>query len=286
VYLILFIWIGVVLVFFSFGQTQVYYTFPCLGAFALLIGKSIAELEAGSSWKSTWIGLGITAAVGILIGAGLAALTVVGKQAAQTSTLSQTLTVNPDYYYVQFGHLFDLTPATFSILAPLVCTAAALLAAGPAIAFFFALRRRLAICLVVLTIMMIGVCHTYKAGMIAFESVVGSKGLADVIQQNYQAGDKIVINDLYEEGSSLNYYTDRQVYVMNGQFGVLWYGLLDKTAPKLWLSEDELLDEWSRGDRIFLFSEGASLRSFLSRHPDFKYRVLAEQGGKRILVNW
>ena len=92
----------------------------------------------------------------------------------------------------------------------------------------------------------------------------------------------MVINDFYEKGSTINYYTGRQVYVTNSGLGVLWYGLQDKTAPKLGLTDYELLNEWTSGGRVFLFSEKKPLDSFLSRHPDFNYKLLAEDGGKKI----
>ena len=44
--LFLFIWIGVILTFFLFSTTQEYYTFPTLAAFALLLGKTMADLDA------------------------------------------------------------------------------------------------------------------------------------------------------------------------------------------------------------------------------------------------
>jgi len=180
----------------------------------------------------------------------------------------------------------DLTPATFSHLAPLVYQTAALLIVGPSAAFFLAIRKRWMVSFLVLAAMSAGLCHYYNAGMVAFEPVLSSKSLAKVIQRHYLPGDKIVINDSYEKASTLNYYTGHQVHVTNGAFGVLWYGLQDKAAPKLGLTDDELLNQWTSGTRIFLYSEEKPLHSFLSRHPDFNYRLLAEDGRKKILINW
>lgn len=112
------------------------------------------------------------------------------------------------------------------------------------------------------------------------------KRLAEVINAHYTPGDEIVINGYYEKGSSLNYYTGRQVYFLNGDLGMLWYGLQDKTAPKLWLSQKQLIHQWNSGKRIFLFSPRDTLKAFFARRPDFKYRVLSEKGGKDLLVNW
>ncbi len=285
--LLLFIWIGVILTFFLFSTTQEYYTFPTFAAFALLLGKAMAYLDTReTSPKWGLISLGVLAALTLSTGAGMIALTWLGNHSEAARSLAATLTAHPECYNLAFGHIHDLTAATFSLLTPLVYQTAALLILGPSAAFFLALRKRWMVCFLVLATMMIGVCHLYNAGMVAFEPVLGSKSLVKVVQYHYRPGDKIVINDFYEKGSTLNYYTGLQVYVMNGGFGVLWYGLHDKTAPRLCLTQDELLSEWTSGKRIFLFSEKKPIESFLSLHPDFNYRVLAEDGGKKILVNW
>ncbi|SPF37207.1 putative Glycosyl transferase family 39 [Syntrophobacter sp. SbD1] len=285
--LFLFIWIGVILAFFTFGASLEYYTFPTFAAFALLFGKAMSDLDTRQTTpKGGLIGLGVMAALSLSTGVSMIALAWWGNHTAQLKTLSSTLSTHPEHYDLAFGHMTDLTSATLSHLAPLVYKTAALLIAGPSIAFVFAIRNRWMASFLLLAAMMVGVCHLCNDGLCAFEPVMGSRNLAEVINENYRPGDKIVINDFYEKGSTLNYYTGRQVYVLNGGVGVLWYGLQDKTAPKLWLTEDGLLKEWESGERIFLFTEEQPLESFLGRHHDFKYRILAENGGKKILINW
>ncbi len=286
-FLFLFIWIGVILTFFLFSSTQEYYTFPTFAAFALLLGKAMADLDAReTSPKWGIVSLGVLSALTLSTGAGMIALTWLGNHAEAARTLAGTLTAHPERYNLAFGHIHDLTAATFSLLAPMVHQTAALLIIGPSAAFLLALRKRWMASFLLLAAMMIGLCHLYNTGMVAFEPVLGSKSLAKVVQYYYQPGDKIVINDFYEKGSTLNYYTGLQVYVMDGGFGVLWYGLQDKTAPRLSLTQDELLNQWTSGKRTFLFSEKKPLESLLSSHPGFNYRVLAEDGGKKVLINW
>jgi 4-amino-4-deoxy-L-arabinose transferase-like glycosyltransferase len=284
--LFLFIWIGLILAFYTVGSTQEYYTFPTLAAFALLLGKAMADLDSpqtSTKWAIT--GLGVTAALAVSTGVALIALAWRPDHPEQAYTLSTTLTVNPEQYKLAFGHMHDLTPATLRLLAPLVRGAAVLLIVGPLVALLFALWKKWTVSFLFLAVMMIGLCHFYNRGMIAFEPVLSSKSLAKVVEYYYRPGDKIVINDFYEKGSTLNYYTGLQVYVMNGDFGVLWYGLQDPTAPKLSLTDDEFLKEWASGQKIFLFSEKDPFDSFLSKHPDFKYRLLAHDGGKKIVTN-
>jgi len=286
--LLLLTWIVVILTFFAFGTTQEYYTFPTLAAFALLLGKVLSDLDSPDNPSHRWavISLGIATGITAAAGVGLIALAWIGNHSSEVSALSATLTVNPEYYNLAFGHMYDLTPATFALLAPLVYRTAAYLIIGPLVAFLFALRKRWMVSFLFLAAMMAGLTHSYNSGMIAFEPILSSKNLAKIIEYYYLPGDKIVINDFYEKGSTLNYYTGLQVYVMDDKFGVLWYGLKDPGAPKLGLDESELLAEWNSGKRIFLFSEKRPLKSFLERHPDLKYRLLAHDGGKKVLVNW
>jgi 4-amino-4-deoxy-L-arabinose transferase-like glycosyltransferase len=287
VVLLLCVWILVILTFFAFGTTQEYYTFPTLAAFALLLGKVLSDLDSpGNTQRWGIISLGVMACLTTLAGIGLVALAWMGNHSAEVSTLAATLTVNPEYYNLAFGHMHDLTPATFSLLAPLVHRTAAYLIIGPLAAFIFALWRRWLVSFLFLAAMMIGLTHSYNSGMVAFEPILSSKNLAKIVEYYYQPGDTIVINDFYEKGSTLNYYTGLQIHVMDTKFGVLWYGLQDAGAPKLGLDEDQLLSEWNSGKRIFLFSEKGPLKSFLERHPDLKYRLLAHDGGKTVIVNW
>jgi len=288
VVLLLFLWIFVILTFFTFGTSQEYYTFPTLAAFALLLGKVLSDLDSSDAKTHKWgiISLGVTAGITVIAGVGLIGLAWIGNHSAEVSSLSATLTVNPEYYNLAFGHMHDLTPATFALLAPLVYRTAAYLIIGPLFAFFFALWRRWMISFLFLAAMMVGLTHSYNSGMVAFEPVLSSKNLAKIVEYYYRPGDKIVINDFFEKGSTLNYYTGLPIYVMDSTFGVLWYGLQDPGAPKLGLDENELMTEWNSGKRIFLFSEKGPLKSFLERHPDISYRTLAHDGGKKVIVNW
>jgi hypothetical protein len=288
VILFLYVWIVVILTFFAFSTTQEYYTFPTLAAFALLLGKSISDLDSvdGSFRKWGIVSLGIMAVITFFSGAGMIALAFFGSHSGALSSLSATLTSNADQYNLAFGHMHDLTPATFGILAPLVYKTALFLIIGPLAAFLAAHQRRWMTSCLLLAFMMVGVCRSFNAGMVAFEPVLSSKNLAKVVEYYHKPGDTIVINDFYEKGSTLNYYTGLQVHVMNSGFGVLWYGLQDAGAPRLSLTDEELINRWRSGERIFLFSEKDPLAALITRHPDLNYRVLAEEGGKKVLVNW
>jgi 4-amino-4-deoxy-L-arabinose transferase-like glycosyltransferase len=285
----LYLWILLILTFFSFSTTQEYYTFPTLPAFALLLGQALAWIDSpdsGSGRRRAITGMAILAAVCFVASSGLFLLTWMGKTAGDPANVSTTLTANPDKYALSFGHVFDLTPATFGLLTPLVLRTAFLLLIGPVLALIAALRKRWRFAALCLALMMVGLLHSYHAGMVAFEPVLSSKSLAKVIEYHYQPGDLIVINGVYERGSSINYYTGIRTSILDGHFGNLWYGSFYADSPPIFYDDTSFRQVWSTSQRVFLFSEKEPLERFISKHPDFVYTVLASEGGKEVLVNW
>ncbi len=289
--LFLFTWIGFVLVFFSFSTSQEYYTFPALPAFALLLGDVLGGLVSGDApaaeARQARVGLGVVALVGVSTGAALLWLVHVGEGASTTGELSQTLTRNPDRYALFFGHFHDLTPATFARLSALAKAVASILFVGSIGSFLAAMRGKWRFSGLSLALMMVGLLHYYHAGMVAFEPVLSSKGLARVVDQHYRAGDEIVVAGKYEGLSSLNYYTRKPVHVLEGHSGNLWYGSHYPDAPPIFYDDDSaFLSVWESDRRVFLLAQEEFLEQFLGRNPAFPYRVLAEEGGKKLLVNW
>jgi 4-amino-4-deoxy-L-arabinose transferase-like glycosyltransferase len=291
--LFLYLWVALIIVFFSFSTSQEYYTFPTLPGFALLLGQVLARLDSGDGegdQRKALISTGILAALGGLLAAGLLGLAWLGRSGMAAGDLTGTLTWNPSSYALSFGHFQDLTPATFGRLFWLVTATALLFLFGPLMAWMTArrsaLRRDWRLPALFLALMMAGLLHCYHAGMVAFQPVLSSKGLAEAILKEYQTDDQIVINGRYEIGSSINYYTQKPVNILNGRIGNLWFGSFFPDSRVIFYVDSTFLQAWESGQRMFFYSEGPVFQAFLKRHPEFSYRVLAEAGGKKIMVNW
>ena len=289
--LFLYVWILTILIFFSFSTTQEYYTFPTLPAFALLLGRVLGRLdspEGAADQRKAVVGVSLVAGLGVITAGCLFALAWLGKGGGMTSDLSATLTVNPEQYALSFGHMHDLTPATFGHLAPLVLRTAVTILVGPLLALISGVFKQWKLAVFFLAVMMVGLLHSYRCGMDAFEPVMSSKGLARTIQYHYRPGDRVVVNGVYERGSSINYYTGIQLSLLNGHFGNLWYGSYYPDAPSIFFNDLNFLEIWNSGERVFLFSENQPLAEFEARHPGFSAgaRKIANDGGKTVLVNW
>jgi hypothetical protein len=118
-------------------------------------------------------------------------------------------------------------------------------------------------------------------GFAIFEPVISSRQLAIAVEKQYRPGDVIVINGEYEEGSTMNFYTVRQVHVLKATHN-LWYGSLFPDAPPIFEDDQSLMRLWNSETRVFLWAQAenppAVVRDVIS------YRV-ARSGGKVILSN-
>jgi hypothetical protein len=289
--LFLYVWVLTILLFFSFSTTQEYYTFPTLPAFALLLGRVLGRLdspEGAADQRKAVMGMSVVAVVGVITAGCLFALAWMGKGGGGTSDLSATLTINPEQYALSFGHMHDLTPATFGHLSPLVFRTAVVILLGPLLALAAGCLRQWKLTVFFLAVMMAGLMHSYRCGMEAFEPIMSSKGLAKTIEYHYRPGDRLVVNGVYERGSSINYYTGIQLSLLNGHFGNLWYGSYFPDSPPIFFNDETFLGIWNSGARVFLFSEKQPLADFEARHPGFSggARTLARDGGKTVLANW
>jgi hypothetical protein len=122
-------------------------------------------------------------------------------------------------------------------------------------------------------------------GFVIFSPELTSKWMALQIRRELQPGDTIVINGKYERGSTLNYYTGQQVYVLNGRDGNLWFGSFFPGAPDVFLDDASFARLWTGKNRVFFFTEDYMKDEALHGIDPATVRVFATQGGKFVLTN-
>jgi len=286
--LFLLIWIVAIIVFFSFSTTQEYYTMPAYPAFALLIGQALTRAETespGASDRKFLRRLQVALAVfGVLVFAAGTTAFVLTRQVAVEGDISTMLTRNPQAYALSLGHILDLTPPSLAALRlPLMGTAVTFVL-GTAIALIF--RRRWNhlgsnLCLALMMAVFFSFAHM---SLTTFEPYLSSKALAEAINREYRDGERIIINGEYEGGSSLNFYTRRTVYILNGRSANLEYGSYFEDAPKLFLADADLAKMWAGPTRLYLFTDSSQLDRVTRQLPGPIY-PLAESGGKVIISN-
>ena len=97
--------------------------------------------------------------------------------------------------------------------------------------------------------------------------------------------DKIVINGKYEIGSTLNYYTGAELYVLDGRDGNLWFGSFFPGAPDIFLDDQSFARLWNGPNRVFLFTEDYVQDQALRDVNAGTVFVFAREGGKTIFTN-
>ncbi len=251
--LFVWLWVLVVIGFFSFSTRQEYYTFPAYPALALLAGTGLAR---GEKEFSRWAlgGQGLLAFLGVAVGAILSYLLWVSWNVTPPADISEALTHNPENYKLALGHMSDLTVEAFALLRVPAAGAAVSLGLGFLAAFLFRWKRK-PLQASILTALSIA-CFIYFAHMALgmFDPYLSSKGLAKEIKQRLTSDDLVVINGEYYLGSSIGFYLPQKVLLLNGRMTGLEFGSYYPDAPQVFIGNKEIAELWRGDKRIFLFT--------------------------------
>jgi 4-amino-4-deoxy-L-arabinose transferase-like glycosyltransferase len=262
--LLLSIFGGLVLVFFSLSTNQEYYTFPAYLALLALIAVALSKAESNYEQDLTsrrWI----TYAHGVYAVIGLAA--AIALCCGLWS--SRNLPFVPDIgevlahrgvgdYTLSMSHFFDLTGPSFAALRLPATLAAVVLASGPAIAWWLRGKRRhlAATTTVALTSALFLVAA--HIALIRFSPMLSSAAFADKIAQlesehAISSESDVLLYGDQAYGSSIPFYLGRIVYLVDGRSTSMLFGSTFPDAPHIFLTHEELLNGWGKGPRKILF---------------------------------
>ena len=259
--LLLWIWAGVVLVFFSFSTRQEYYTMPAYPALALLIGGALAraETEEKESGSRRWLTRlqAIPAVLGLVAAVTLAALLWASRQVVPSGDISTLLTSNPDYYRLSLGHVFDLKVETFAALRLIAIVTANVLSVGFVLAWWLRARDRhleasLATAFTAAAFFLLCSRRPCEIRTLPLVNLSPWQSLALAIERVRQPGDLVVLNGEYYEGSSIGFYIQPKVYLLNGRMTGLEFGSRYPDAPPLFIGDCEIQEWWAADRRVFL----------------------------------
>lgn len=279
------VWAALVLLFFSFSTRQEYYVLPAVPALALLMaGWMQRENESPDAQlaRRERVASTVLMIVGILVFAACMMLVIFSEKPPAGGDVSQALSKNPGEYALSFGHIFDLTPRAMGFFRlPLLITGFAFLL-GPISNWLLRRRGMPSDANRSLIAMMIAILYSTQVALILFEPVLSSKSLATLLrEQGLRPTDVIVINGEYESGSTLNFYLQHEVRILNGHSADLWYGSLFPDAPKIFYDDHSFPALWASSERVFLFTEEDKIPAAVGR----KYEAVGSSGGKLILTN-
>ncbi len=284
-YFLFFLWNIVIVGFFSLSTRQEYYTIPAIPGMALLVGGWLQRERTSATDSRERCAGRISSAILLVVGVVIAvvgfALLFFSKSPAPGADLSDLLRKNPQDYALSFGHILDLTPqAMGAFRVPLF---------GFSVAFFLGtlanwiLRRRARAGAgnLALAAMMVVLLACVRISFGIFSPILSSKDLALAIRDQYRPGDQIVVIGLYENASTLNFYTGIPLRSLRTPGGNMWYGTQFPGAPRVFETQASFVEMWNGPHRVFLWAEEeepAALNGLT------KY-VVARRGGKIIFSN-
>jgi 4-amino-4-deoxy-L-arabinose transferase-like glycosyltransferase len=268
------LWVGVVMVFFSFSTTQEYYSMPIYPAVALLLGCAMAAYP-----ERLRTGTRITGAIAGVIGAAALAILIAVRGAAAPGDISEALKQNPSLYTLSLGHITDLTLKAFAYLrTPLALAAAAFLAGA-----LGAWRLKGEKAYLALALMMAGFFQAARLALVTFDPYMSSRPLAEAL--NRAPKGKLILDDQYYSFSSVVFYTDDQALLLNGKVNNLEYGSCAPGAPKVFIQDADLPRLWKAPQRYYLVAEDTAVPRLERLVGSANLHVAAASGGKKLFTN-
>lgn len=250
---------GVVLIFFAISTNQEYYTFPAYFPLLMLLAEGVARAE------------GADCAAGVRKGAlrmSAGALAIVGLAASATLLMvlwqSRNLPFEPDIGTVlakhnmdtdtlSTSHMLDLSYASFAALRLPAALAAVALMAAPLLSLLWRLRRRHYAATWALAAGMAIFLVAAHIALGRFGPYLSSKDLARAIAAHERPGDRVMIYGDQAFGSSLLFYLQRPIELVEGRTTSMWFGSTFPDAPHIYLSDADLQRDWTGRQRVFLF---------------------------------
>jgi hypothetical protein len=254
------IYAAVILIFFSLSTNQEYYTYPAYFPLLLLTAYALAGEEGEPGGVSKWligaqatlamIGIAATAALGygLWSSRGLPSDSDIGALLAHRDVAGYTLSMS---------HLFDLTGPSFAALRLPAGLAAGGLLLGPLMAWILRRQRHHFEATVSVAFTSAVFLIAAHIALVRFEPMLSSRAMADTINHVNKSGDATLI--LYgdvADGSSLLFYTRRPALLVNGRVSSVLWGSNYPDAPRVLISDADLLALWGTGPRRFLFVPG------------------------------
>jgi 4-amino-4-deoxy-L-arabinose transferase-like glycosyltransferase len=267
-------WTVFVLVFFTLSTTQEYYSMPCYPALALLLGSAMATEDARLR-----IGTRILAAISAVATVAAGTLLWIVRNTPTPGDIATALTTNPDAYTLALGHMEDLTIHSFAYLRLPLAIAALAFLLGALGTFRWSGEKAFLAAALMMTLFF----HAARLALVVFDPLLSSRPLAEIIRNAPQS--ELILDGHYYEFSSIPFYLNRRVLLLNGANVNLAYGSAAPDAPLVFLDDSKLKQLWPSLTRHSLVIYSSALPDFEALLGSGQLHVLARSADKIVLTN-
>ena len=285
--MLLFVWAGVILAFFSFegGSRMEYYSFGAWPALALLLGAGTADAERTDNPWLRWIARSLATLGIVLAGIGVYLAYLSAQILAGGDFAKDVRTHGEEFYQSSMAHILDLTPTALADLrAPILI--ATLSIGGAFVAAWILRERKLHVAsTLALAAGMIGFFLAANKAYEEFEPALSSRELAFEINKTLQPTDEIALYGDIRVAPGVAFYSQRRVLLYNATGSNLEFGSHYPDAPKTFFTDQDFPALWQGGTRVLLVVPADKNEEVLGKLPKNATWVLAATGGKTVYVN-
>jgi 4-amino-4-deoxy-L-arabinose transferase-like glycosyltransferase len=266
--LLLALFATLVLVFFSLSTNQEYYTFPAYLPLLMLTAAALTQAEniyspEHSPDRSARRWITAAHAVFTILGVAIAITLVYGLW------ISRHEPFVPDIgdllahrgvgnYTLSMSALFDLTGPSFAALRLPAALAAIAFLFGPAAAWLLRTQRRHLASTTAIALTAAAFLIAAHIAFARFAPMLSSKPFTESIReleasQSISRQNKVLLYGDQAYGSSIPFYLGRDVALVDGRSTSMLFGSTFPDAPPVFLTPQDLLSIWGKGERKILF---------------------------------
>ena len=294
--LLLSMFAGLVLLFFSISTNQEYYTFPAYMPILLLLAATITRAEqtfandqAARRW--VWFAHGALTLVGGFVSMAMLYGLWASRSRPYMGDIGSLLAHRGvGDYTLSTSHLFDLTGDSFAGLRLPAVIALLAFAVGPGLAWMLRAQRRHLAATTAIAITAAGFLFAAHLALVRFGPMLSSEPMAQKIAELRASGamapgSRVLLYGDQAYGSSIPFYLGEQVGLVNGRSTSMLFGSTFTDAPKVFESGEELLGEWGEGERKVMFvplEKRDEVDALLKGRPQI---VLEELSGKMLVTD-
>ena len=285
--LLLFVWAGVILLFFTLesGSRMEYYSFGAWPAISLLVGLGIAHAEESDQ---TWL----RPIQQVLAGLAVAFTAIAGyflwvsMQVHVAGDISSHLALrSPEKYLTSMAHLFDLTPQSVADLRiPVIISSASILITFVT-AWFLRERGISWLPNFALALGMVGFIIAAHMAYGVLNPTLSSRSLALEISKYARPEDQIALYGDIRVAPGIAFYSHRDVLLYDATDSNLRFGAQYPDAPKRFFEDSDFRALWKGSGRVFLVVPVEHKEELRQRLPGDSLWEFAETGGKAVYLN-
>jgi len=292
--LLLLIFSTLVLAFFSLSTNQEYYTFPVYLPLLMLLAASLSTIERSSLDPTLRRALTFTFATYTFLGVAIASALAYGLWSSRhlpfVPDIGELLAHrNVGDYTLSMSHFFDLTGPSFAALRLPAALALIAFLTGPIFAWLLYTRRRLFPAIFTIAATSSVFLIAAHIAFVRFNPMLSSVNFAETIQtlertNQISPNNEILIYGDQAFGSSIPFYLDRQVELVDGRTTSMLFGSTFPDAPPIFLTSADLLAQWGQGPRKLLFVP-LEKRGDVNQLLGSRQIILQQTSGKALITD-